>query len=51
MDTLATGPEMRAAGLLKQRPDLAPWRPKTGLQPRLTGAGLVTPAVMPAPPG
>jgi hypothetical protein len=34
--------------LLKQYPDLAPWRPKIGLQPRLTDAELVTPAVMQA---
>jgi hypothetical protein len=31
--------------------DLAPWRPKTGLQPRLAGVELVTLAVMQALPG
>jgi len=37
---------VRTDDLLKQYPDLAPWRPKIGLQPRLTDAELVTPAVM-----
>jgi hypothetical protein len=32
--------------LLKRYPDLAPWRPKIGLRPQLTDAGLVTLAVM-----
>jgi hypothetical protein len=34
--------------LLKRYPDLAPWRPEIGLQPRLTDAELVTLAVMQA---
>jgi len=37
---------VRTDDLLKQHPDLAPWRPKIGLQPRLADAELVTPAVM-----
>ncbi len=48
IDTLATALYVRTDDLLKQRPDLAPWRPKTGLQPRLTDAELVTLAVMQA---
>ena len=39
---------MRTDDLPKQYPDLALWRPKIGLQPRLTDAELVTPAVMQA---
>jgi hypothetical protein len=34
--------------LLRQYPDLAPWRPRIGLQPRLSDAELVTLAVMQA---
>ena len=45
IDTLATALHVRADDLLKQYPDLAPWRPKIGLQPRLTDAELVTLAV------
>ena len=48
IDTLATALYVRTDDLLKQYPDLAPWRPKTGLQPRLTDAELVTLAVMQA---
>jgi Transposase DDE domain len=48
IDTLATALYVKADDLLKQYPDLAPWRPKTGLQPRLTDAELVTLAVMQA---
>jgi hypothetical protein len=48
VDTLATALYVRTDDLLKQYPDLAPWRPKTGLQPRLTDAELVTLAVMQA---
>jgi hypothetical protein len=39
---------VRTDDLLKQYPDLAPWRPRIGLQPRLTDAELVTLAVMQA---
>jgi hypothetical protein len=48
IDTLATALYVRTDDLLKQRPDLAPWRPKIGLQPRLGDAELVTLAVMQA---
>jgi hypothetical protein len=48
VDTLATALYVRADDLLKQYPDLAPRRPATGLQPRLSDAELVTLAVMQA---
>jgi hypothetical protein len=48
VDTLATALYVRTDDLLRQYPDLAPWRPETGLQPRLTDAELVTLAVMQA---
>jgi hypothetical protein len=51
IDTLATALYVRTDDLLKQYPDLAPWRPKIGLQPQLTDAELVTLAVMQALPG
>jgi hypothetical protein len=48
VDTLATALYVRTDDLLKQYPDLAPWRPQTGLHPRLSDAELVTLAVMQA---
>jgi len=48
VDTLATALYVRTDDLLKQYPDLAPWRPAIGLQPQLTDAELVTLAVMQA---
>jgi hypothetical protein len=48
VDTLATALYVKTDDLLKQYPDLAPWRPRTGLQPRLSDAELVTLAVMQA---
>ena len=48
VDTLATALYVKADDLLKQYPDLAPSRPQTGLQPRLSDAELVTLAVMQA---
>jgi hypothetical protein len=48
IDTLATALYVRTDDLLKQRPDLAPWRPEIGLHPKLTDAELVTLAVMQA---
>ena len=48
IDTLATALYVRTDDLLKQYPDLAPWRPKIGLKPRLSDAELVTLAVMQA---
>lgn len=48
VDTLATALYVKTDDLLRQYPDLAPWRPRIGLQPRLTDAELVTLAVMQA---
>jgi hypothetical protein len=48
IDTLAAAIYVRTDDLLKRRPDLAPWRPKIGVRPRLTDAELVTLAVMQA---
>jgi hypothetical protein len=48
IDAFATTRRVRTDDLLKQRPDLASWRPKIGLQPRLSDAELVTLAVMQA---
>lgn len=48
VDTLATALYVKTDDLLKQYPDLAPWRPRIGLQPRLSDAELVTLAVMQA---
>jgi hypothetical protein len=48
VDTLATALYVRTDDLLRQFPDLAPWRPRIGLQPRLSDAELVTLAVMQA---
>lgn len=48
LDTLATALYVRTDDLLKQAPDLAPWRPRVGIAPKLTDAELVTLAVMQA---
>jgi hypothetical protein len=48
IDTLATALYVKTDDLLRQYPDLAPWRPRAGLQPRLSDAELVTLAVMQA---
>jgi hypothetical protein len=48
IDALATALYVRTDDLLKQYPDLAPWRPAIGLRPQLTDAELVTLAVMQA---
>jgi hypothetical protein len=48
VDTLATALYVRTDDLLAGAPGLAPWRPKIGIQPRLTDAELVTLAVMQA---
>jgi hypothetical protein len=48
LDTLATALYVRTDDLLKQAPDLAPWRPRVGITPKLTDAELVTLAVMQA---
>jgi hypothetical protein len=46
LDTLATALYVRTDDLLKDSPQLAPWRPGTGITPRLSDAELVTLAVM-----
>jgi hypothetical protein len=48
LDTLATALYATTDDLLKQRPDLAPWRPAVGIAPQLTDAELVTLAMMQA---
>jgi hypothetical protein len=37
--TLATALYARTDDMLKEHPDLAPWRPPVGITPRLTGSG------------
>jgi Transposase DDE domain len=48
LDTLATALYATTDDLLKERPDLAPWRPAVGFAPQLTDAELVTLAMMQA---
>jgi hypothetical protein len=48
LDTLATALYATTDDLLKERPDLAPWRPQVGIAPQLSDAELVTLAVMQA---
>ncbi|MFF1906001.1 IS982 family transposase [Kitasatospora sp. NPDC058218] len=48
LDSLATALYVQLDDLLKISPQLAPWRPKVGLAPRLTDAELVALAVMQA---
>jgi hypothetical protein len=48
LDTLATALYVKTDDLLKESPQLAPWRPKVGIIPRLNDAELVTLAVMQA---
>jgi hypothetical protein len=48
MDTLATALYVRTDDLLKESPQLAPWRPAVGTAVRLSDAELVTLAVMQA---
>ena len=48
LDTLATALYVTIDDLLKQAPELAPWRPAVGIAPKLTDAELVTLAVMQA---
>nr|WTB28707.1 nuclear transport factor 2 family protein [Streptomyces sp. NBC_00830] len=47
-DTLATALHATTDDLLKQHPDLAPWRPAVKIAPQLTDAELVTLSVMQA---
>jgi hypothetical protein len=48
LDTLATALYARIDDTLKDRPDLAPWRPKVGIAPKLSDAELLTLAVLQA---
>ncbi|MFD6986491.1 IS982 family transposase, partial [Streptomyces sp. NPDC059956] len=48
IDTLATALYVRVDDLLKASPHLAPWRPRVGLEVKLSDAELVTLAVMQA---
>jgi DDE family transposase len=48
LDTLATALYVRTDDLLKDSPQLGPWRPAAGISPRLGDAELVTLAVMQA---
>ncbi|GAA3629373.1 IS982 family transposase [Nonomuraea rosea] len=48
LDTLATALYVRIDDVLKAQPQLAPWRPKVGIAPRLSDAELVTLAVLSA---
>jgi hypothetical protein len=48
MDALATALYVRTDDLLKESPQLAPWRPEVGIGPQLSDAELVTLAVMQA---
>jgi hypothetical protein len=48
LDTLATALYVRIDDELKASPELAPWRPKVGIEPMLSDAELVTVAVMAA---
>src|SRR6478752_4147511 len=48
VDTLGTALYATTDDTLKERPDLAPWRPPAGITPRLSDAELVTPATMQA---
>jgi len=46
LDTLATALYARIDDTLKQCPELAPWRPKVGIAPKLSDAELLTLAVL-----
>jgi hypothetical protein len=48
LDTLATALYVKTDDLLKESPQLAPWRPAVGIAPRLNDAELVTLTVMQA---
>src|SRR6266496_5693311 len=48
MDTLATALYMKTDDLLKDSPQLAPYRPEIGISPKLSDAELVTLSVMQA---
>jgi Transposase DDE domain len=46
LDTLAVALYVRVDDLLKDHPELVPWRPKVGIAPKLSDAELLTLAVM-----
>lgn len=48
LDTLATALYVSTDDLLKARPQLAPWRPRVGIAPRISDAELIVVAVMQA---
>ena len=48
LDTLATAPYVTTDDYLKQHPHPTPWRPATGLHPKISDAELITLAVMQA---
>ncbi|HZA30032.1 MAG TPA: IS982 family transposase [Propionibacteriaceae bacterium] len=48
LDTLATALYVRTDDLLKASPERAPWRPKIGIDPKISDAELITLAVMQA---
>ena len=48
LDTLATALYVRTDDLLKASPERAPWRPKIGINPKISHAELITLAVMQA---
>jgi hypothetical protein len=48
LDTLASALYVKTDDLLKESPELAPWRPVAGIGPSLSDAELVTLAVMQA---
>jgi hypothetical protein len=48
LDTLATALYVTIDDLLQQAPQLAPWRPRVGIAPKLSDAELVTLAVVQA---
>ena len=48
LDTLATALFVRSDDLLRDSPQLAPYRPEAGIAPRLSDAELVTLSVMQA---
>ena len=46
LDTLATALYARIDDVLKEHPELVPWRPKVGISPKLSDAELMTLAVL-----
>ena len=46
LDTLATALYARIDDVLKEHPELVPWRPKVGITPKLSDAELLTLAVL-----